>query len=146
MTPRTLSLINAAGCLALTVIVVTQWRRERTLAQANANLRSELDVVRDQAAGETRHRIALERDIAVLKESIEATQVAAESSATALAEKDLLSTALHDELAAARAQVTAWEAALKARDERIRTLDADLIATRKRLDDAVSRLKAAGAR
>ena len=143
MTARTLPIINAIGCLALTIIVIAQWRKERVADGNLTALRSELATAKTQAAGEAAHRAALERDIVVLKETIAATQQAAESSAHALTEKDALAIRLQAELDAARAQVTAWEAALKERDDRIRSLDADLAATRKRLDEAVARLKAA---
>lgn len=143
MSPRTLSILNAIGCLALTAIVITQWRKERISEGTLATLRSELVTAKTQAADEAAHRTALERDIAVLKETIATTQQAAESSALALTEEVALANRLQSELDAARDQVTAWEAALKTRDDRIRSLDADLAATRKRLDEAVARLKAA---
>lgn len=146
MTPRALAIINAIGCLLLTALVVVQWRSERVMNGALGRLSAELATVNEQAAEEAKQRAALERDIAVLKETIEATQQAAESSARALVEKDALATRSQTELAAAREQVTAWEAALKVRDERIRSLDTDLSATRKRLDEAIVNLKAAGAR
>ncbi len=143
MTPRVLPILNAIGCLLLTGLVVAQWRKERTLDGTLTELRGDLATARQQAADETERRAALERDIAVLKESIEATQQAAETAARSLAEKDQVATRLQTDLTAAREQVTAWETALKARDERIRSLDADLAATRKRLDEAIARLKAA---
>lgn len=146
MTSRTLSIFNAVGCLLLTGVVIAQWRGERVLDGRLAALRTELGAAKSQAADEAKHRAALERDITVLKESIEATQQAAESSALVLADKDALATRLQAELDAAREQVAAWEAAIQARDERIRSLDADLSATRKRLDEAIANLKTAGAR
>ena len=146
MFPRVLPLLNAIGCLALTGLVVVQWRKERNLDGELAGTRTELATAKGQAAEESKRRIALERDIAVLKESIEATQQAAESSARAVADKDQLATQLQTELRAALEQVAAWEVAVKARDERISALAADLAATRKRLDEAIDRIKAAGAR
>ena len=97
-------------------------------------------------AEEAKRRAALERDITVLKESIEATQQAAEAAARSLAEKEQATTQLQTELSAAREQVTTWEGALKARDERIHALEENLAATRRRLDEAIAKLKAAGAR
>jgi capsule polysaccharide export protein KpsE/RkpR len=82
----------------------------------------------------------------VLKESIEATQQAAESSARNLAEKDQLVNQLQTANASAREQVAVWEDAVKQRDERIQALDADLGKTRARLDEAIQRLKESGAR
>ncbi len=146
MASRALPILNAIGCLALTGLVVAQWQREHRLDGTLARLRSELATAKNQAAEEAKRRAALENDISVLKESIEATQNAAESSARLLAEKGEHTTRLEADLNTAREQVTAWETALKARDERIRTLDSELTASRKRLDEAIARLKSAGAR
>jgi len=143
MISRALPVINAIGCLALTAVIVAQWRKERALDAVLAGLRYELAAANDQTAAESRRRATLERDIAVLKQAIEATQQAAESSAGELAEKDELASQLQADLAAARTRVTTWETALKARDDRIRLLDKDLAATRKRLDEVIAKLKAA---
>jgi chromosome segregation ATPase len=146
MTPRTLVIINTIGCLLLTALVVVQWRGERKLDDTVATLRTQLAAAANQAAEDAKHRAALERDIAVLKESIEATQKAAESSTRALAEKEVLAERLQTELTAATEQVAAWEVALKARDARILSLAAEIDTTRKRLDEAIAKLKEAGAR
>ena len=146
MKRRALPILNAIGCLALTVLVVVQWRHERLRDATLAGLAAELAAAHEQAAGEAKRRAAVERDIAVLKEAIEATQRSAESAARSLTEKEQAATQLQTELVTAREQVATWEAALKARDERIRTLDANLASTRKRLDEAIAKLKAVGAR
>ncbi len=146
MTPRALVIINTIGCLLLTALVVVQWRGERELDETVATLRTQLSTAANQAAEDAKHRAALERDIAVLKESIEATQKAAESSALALAEKDALAERLQTELTAATEQVAAWESALKTRDERILSLSSEIESTRKRLDEAITKLKEAGAK
>ncbi len=146
MNSRLLPVINLVGCLALAGLVVVQWRREHVLDMATAGLRKELAESRAQTAEEAERRAALERDIVVLKESMEATQLAAETSARNLAAKQQLAGQLEAELAAARQQVTAWEQALKQRDERIGALDAELAKTRARLNEAVARLKEAAAR
>ena len=145
MNPRALPLINAIGCLALTGLVIVQWRKERTLEGSLRNLKSELSATQDKADGESRRRTALERDIEVLKEAIAATQQSTERATRDLAEKDMQASRLLAELNAAREKITLWEAALNARDERIQSLDANLSATRKRLEEAIAKLKAAGA-
>ena len=143
---RALPILNAIGCLALTGLVVVQWQRERATNAASVVLRDELAAANARATAESERRAGLERDLAVLKEAITATQQAAETTASELTEKTKLATAMETELAAAREQVTAWETALKARDERIATLTGDLTATRQRLTEAIARLKAAGAK
>jgi chromosome segregation ATPase len=105
---------------------------------------SELASARAQSAEDSKRRTALERDITLLKESIEATQVAAEASARTLVEHDQAASLLKEKLAAASAQVAVWETAIKTRDARIRSLNEDLAAARQRLDQAIAKLKAAG--
>jgi len=142
---RALILINAIGCLALTGLVVVQWRKERATSERMVRVMAESAAANERAAEEGKRRAALERDIATLKETIDSIQKSAETSADAFAQKDQLANQLDAELKAAREQLTSWEAALKARDERIRTLDSNLAATRQRLDEAIRKLKAAGA-
>ena len=146
MKSRVLPILNAVGCLALTALVVIQWKREHQSGIATAALRKELAASRFETAEESKRRAALEHDITLLKESIEATQQAAEQSARALEEKEHLVTTLQSELAAAREQVVAWEEAIKQRDERITTLTGQLDQTRKRLDEAIARLREASNR
>ena len=146
MNARVLPILNAIGCLVLTGLVAVQWLKERALNQDIDGLGNQLSEARRQAADEASRRSALERDIAVLKEAIESTQRAAETAAGDLAAKQQLADKLQADLTAATGQVAAWEAALKERDERIRQLDSDLAAARQRLDEAIAKLKAAGAR
>jgi chromosome segregation ATPase len=146
MKSRFLPIINAIGCLVITSLVVVQWQAERASDAAIAKLRRELAESREQTAEESRRRSALERDITVLKEALEATQQAAESATRESAEHQERASRLSGEVDAARDQVTLWETAIAERDERIRKLDSDLKETRERLDQAVERLKAAGAR
>jgi chromosome segregation ATPase len=146
MNPRTLPILNGIGCLALTGLVFAQWRKERTLDSALIGVRTQLAAAQDQASSEAKRRAALERDIAVLKEAIEGTQRAAESSARSLAEKDERLTQVQGELSAALAQITRWQAAIEARDERIRLLDTHLATARQRLNEAIAKLKTVEAR
>ena len=146
MNLRALPILNAIGCLALTGLVVAQWRKERSLDGALAGMTSQLAAAREQSAAESHRRAALERDVAVLKESIESTQQSAEASARSLADAAQATTRLAAELAAARQQLAVWQAAIVARDARIHSLTVDLTAARQRLDEAVAKLKTAAAR
>lgn len=140
-----ITLLNAIGCLVLTAVIITLWQRERSDRASITSLRSELNLAAAEAAKADELRSALERDISVLKESIASAQTDAETANRNFAEKNQLAIQLQDELGAAREQIIAWEIALKDRDERIRSLDADLSAARKRLDEAIAKLKASGA-
>ena len=143
MNARFLTIINTFGCLALIGLIVSQWGRERSLGFRLESTTRQLAAAREETTRESARRAALERDIAVLKEAIEATQSAAESTTRELSEKSTLATGLQTELDTARTQITAWEEAVKTRDQRIRELGDDLAATRKRLDQAIARIKAA---
>ena len=146
MSPRALSIINAIGCLVLTGVVVVQWRKERSIRSELTQAKAGLALSLQQTDEEAKRRMALERDIGVLKESLEAARKAAESSSRDLVERSTANDALQAELTAARKQVAAWETALTARDARIEELSADLAAARRRLDEAIAKLKASGAR
>ncbi len=153
MKARLLPILNAVGCIALTVLVIVQWRNEHQSRLVNQDLRKQIAAAQTRAIEDAKHRAALERDIALLKESLEAIQLAAEKSAadaekfaTALQEQEKINQTLTAELAAARGQLAAWEQAVAQRDERIETLDAELARARQRLEEAITRLREAGAR
>jgi chromosome segregation ATPase len=143
---RILPILNAIGCLVLTGLVAGQWLRERESNQSLAATQGELIAAKEFSSSETKRATALERDIAVLKESIEATQKSAEEAARAAATKATEASTLEAEIAATREQIKTWEAAIAQRDTTLRNLDAELTATRKRLDAAIAQLKVAGAR
>lgn len=143
MIPRILPILNALGCLAMLVLVVVQWGRERDTGRRLDDANRSLAISRGEtSAAQTRIRL-LENDIAALKESVEATQKSAESTARELTESSVAAGNLRTELDAMRARVVEWETAVKQRDERIRELNRDLEATRKRLQEAIDRIKAA---
>jgi hypothetical protein len=146
MKARVLPLINAIGCILLTVLVVVQWRSDHESRLARQNLLKRIAAGEARAAEDARHRAALERDIALLKESIEAGQQASEKAASRLERSQQMNEALQSEMTEARGQLEAWEKAVAQRDERIKTLDAELVRTRKRLEEAIARLREAGAR
>lgn len=123
-----------------------QWNKERALDGTISQLRSELSEARAAADVQRQRMASLERDISVLKESLEATQQAKEVATRALEEKEAAGELLVGELAAVRAQVALWQEAIAGRDEKIRELGEELVATRARLDTALLRLKEAGAR
>lgn len=138
---RILPVLNAIGCLILIGLVVGQWKKEHTLVRQTVVLEGQLGAAREQAAADAARATALERDIAVLKESLEAVQKSAEQSAAALETKEIEASGLQSESIAAREQLKVWEEAIAARDTRLRELNQNLTATRARLDEAISKLK-----
>ncbi len=137
-----LPILNAIGCLALAAVVAMQWQREQILDLTLTNLRVELATAYDEASSEKKHVNDLERDIAVLKETLSTTQQSAAAAAHTLADQATQIPSLQADLTAAREQVKTWQAALAERDEKLRALDAELIATRQRLTEAIAKLKA----
>jgi chromosome segregation ATPase len=142
MTSRSLIFWNAFGCLLLAAVVVVQWSRERRLNEQLHGAQTALATARDQLVDAIEKRIGLERDIKLLKESLESAQQALETSVKESVSHKEQADLLLKEVAEMRQQVAIWEDAVKSRDERIQDLDGQLIATRQRLDEAVKRLKA----
>lgn len=141
-----LPILNTIGCLVLTGLIVSQWARERTHLGDIQQLKSQLVVSEQKLANEFKQSTGLEKDIAALKESIELTRKGNEQAAIDLIAQTRQAEQLQAELNAAHEQVAAWEAAINERDSKLLHLDADLTATRQRLNEAISKLKAAGAR
>lgn len=141
-----LPILNAAGCVVLAAVLVAQWFKERKLDDTVEELRTELRVARDQTAADTERIAGLDRDVVALKESLEATQTAANEAARAMAEMQAKHQTLEADAAAAAEQVKTWQDAIAERDEKLVSLNDDLTATRKRLDQAIAKLKEAGAR
>ena len=146
MKSRVLTLLNAGGCLVLTGVLGLQWAKEKSLRSDFNRTTGKLHAANALAADEVKRSAALERDIAALKEAIEATRKTADQSAQALAETDNRSAALQAEIEAARSLTKTWQDAIATRDARLVELNAELTATRQRLDQAVTKLRSAGAR
>ncbi|MEO8615319.1 MAG: hypothetical protein ABI600_09275 [Luteolibacter sp.] len=146
MKSRFLPIVNAIGCLVLTGLVVAQWAKERTHLREIQQLQSQLVLSEQKLADEFKQSAGLEKDIAGLKESIDLTRKSSEQAAISLIDQARLTDRFQAELSAAREQVNAWEASINERDAKLLRLNSDLIATRERLNEAISKLKAAGAR
>ena len=89
---------------------------------------------------------SLESDITDLKASLAATQKAAEEATLAGKTQIDQLQASSTERDALRLKVGEWETAIKLRDAALAEQNADLIALRKRLDEAIAALKKAGAK
>ncbi len=146
MKSRILPILNAIGCLVLTGLVVAQWTKERSHLGDIQQLQSQLVISKQKLADEFKKSAALEKDIAALKESIELNRKDSEQAAVVMIDQSRQTEQFQTELNTAREQIKTWEAAISERDAKIRQLNADVIATRERLDVAISKLKAAGAR
>lgn len=147
---RFLPFLNLAGCLLITGIILAQWLKERGLADRINTLDQQLVASREQYELEKKRAATLENDVAQLKESIESTVKARQEAETAMAKMIAEHQAQVATVATAnqsnQEQAKIWEKAIADRDEKIRTLNAGLTATRERLDEAIAKLKEAGAR
>ena len=147
---RFLPLLNLVGCLLISGIILAQWLKERGLNAKIDYLNRQLVFSREQSEAETKRATALEQDIVQLKDSIESTVKARKETEDAMAKMIADQKAQIDIVATAnqsnQEQVKIWEKSIADRDEKIRVLDAGLTATRARLDEAIAKLKAAGAR
>lgn len=146
MNARTLTWINAVGCLALVALIVVQWRGEHAADRDMAVLRTSLMEADAKAAEQSARCAALERDLQVLKEAAEQSGKAVESGKSAAMSRDARIAELEAALKQAGGDVGKWQAAIAQRDERIRKLEVELSEARRRLNEAVAKLKAAGAR
>lgn len=138
MITRFLPYLNTLGCIAITTIITIQWHGEHQQKQIIQDLNLTLaksQETEDQAKQKVQ---ALETDIAALKEALQATQQTANANAD---QQSKIASALDAEMTKARDQINKWQQAILERDERIRTIQQDLIATRQRLDQAIAKLK-----
>lgn len=140
---RTLSVVNLVGCLLLGGILIVQWVR-------NDNLQKERDSARvDKAAVEGQRDAALgdigvmQKDIGLLKESIESLSKESAAMQAEIGGKQDESAKLTADLEVARKGLDEWKLAVEERDKRIAELETNLKATRERLDQAIERLKKA---
>lgn len=156
---RTLPIVNAVGCVVLAGFILVQWFDGKSVAKDLHEARSQT-IVEKNARLEVEERAKLlQSDVEGLKSSIESIQASAEAAEKQLAEQSLQFDANVKALTDAQTKVKEWEEAVKARDEaialrdtklkeatdRLTELNASLVSTRRRLDEAVAQLKKAAA-
>ena len=88
----------------------------------------------------------LHSDLDGLKASVDSMKAEAEEAGKLLAEQAQQAGLLDAQALKIEEQRKLWEEAIKARDEKIAELNHSLVATRTRLDEAIAKLKQAGAR
>ena len=145
MNGRGLTLVNAAGCVILGLLLVLQWRKERALDGRIDELQASRVAAQDETAAARDHSATLEREQATLKESIASLQQALAASGQLLAQRDAQLAVEQQQVASMQDQLKTWQAAVALRDERIHALTTDLTNARRRLDEAIAKLKAAAA-
>lgn len=153
-TQRFLTISNFLGVLVLTAIVSWQWLREKKLHAEHGRTTAELAAANELTAEKSTRVGQLEDDVRQLKEAVTSTaeelrKKDAELQALAAdrAEKEArLATQTTTVAENAREKISAWEKAIADRDEKIKELGREISATRKRLDEAIGKLREAGAR
>ena len=149
---KVLPILNAIGCLFLVGFIVVQWKGAQVLdKQLRAAKLSERNIQNEKVEVEQRV-IQLQVDVDTLKGSIESMKLEAEAAKKKISEHDELVQHLHTALSFNFAYFNAFDQALADRDKaiadrnsRISDLNTSLVATRKRLDEAIDELKKAGA-
>lgn len=152
MKSRWFPIVNAAGCVVLCGIVAMQWRQNESRRAAYRQLQVQAHALEEQHDEALQKLDALNTDIDDLKQSLLQTQKAADEAALQNAEQAeqlLASNTACDQATterdAMRAQITQWETAIKERDQAIIERNEAIAALRKKLDEAISQLKKAGA-
>jgi peptidoglycan hydrolase CwlO-like protein len=159
-TARLLPVLNAIGCLVLVGFILVQWRGGQALSRELYESRSREILEKNARFDAEKLSRQLQADLDGLKASVDSIQQAAEVAEKELATKNEEIGKFATGLAQATEQIKTWEVAVKERDEAILKRDAaiaerdsklkelndQLVATRKRLDEAVAELKKAGAR
>lgn len=146
MTVKVLPILNAAGCLFLVGFIFVQWKGGQDLQSELHEARKNEILAKNEKVEIEKRTFQLQSDVDGLKASVESINKTAEEAEKALAEKSAQADALNTGLTQAQDQFKQWEEAIKARDAKIGELNTALVATRKRLDEAIAKLKEAGAR
>jgi len=145
-TSRILPIINVIGCFLVTGVVIGQWIKERRVSGEIKNLRAEMTSTQENYEKEHKRAEALQGDVNQLKDSVEAMAKAkVEFEASLAKDTEEHNARMQTENAHAQEQIQIWQKAIADRDEVIAKLNSNLSATRARLDEAVSKLKKAGA-
>jgi peptidoglycan hydrolase CwlO-like protein len=158
--PRVLPILNAVGCLVLAGFIVVQWFGGKMLSEELHQARSR-EIEEKNARFEAEKQVrTLQSDIAGLKQSVDSLRETAEAAENEVELKNEELAKFAAGMEEAQTKIAGWEQAVKERDEaigkrdealaardaKLKELNEQLLATRKRLDEAVAALKKAGGR
>ena len=140
-----LPILNAVGCGFLVVILVAQWKMSQELdKELRAARLAERNTHNEKIEVENRVTQLL-ADIDNLKATIDIMRKEADEAKKRIADGEVLANQLHTGLTFSLGNFEALELAVTERNARIAELNSSLAATRRRLDEAVERLKQAAA-
>jgi chromosome segregation ATPase len=143
---KALPILNAAGCLFLAGFIVVQWNSAQKLDKELRASRLNERNVRNEKVEIEKQVVQLQTDIDNFKASIELMKAEEEALKKKVADGELLVNQQHTGLSFNYAYFTAMDQAITQQNARITELNSSLSATRRRLDDAITELKKAGAR
>jgi peptidoglycan hydrolase CwlO-like protein len=158
--PKVLPIINAVGCIVLVGFILVQWFGGQLLSKELHEAKSR-EINEKNARFEVEKRVkTLQSDIEGLKGSVDSLRQAADDAQKLVELKDQDIAQFSAGLEEAKAKIVTWEQAVKERDEallkrdaalaerdsKLKEVNGQLVATRKRLDEAVAELKKAGGR
>ncbi len=143
---KALPILNAIGCLFLVCFIFVQWHDGQKLDKALRTARlSERNTQNEKVLVEQRV-VQMQVDIDTLKGSIESLKAGEVLLKKEIESGKELAHHQHTGLSFAAAHLTALDQAVTERNAKITELNSSLIASRKRLDEAITELKKAGAR
>lgn len=160
MNPKVLPIINAVGCVVLVGFILIQWFGGQLLKD-ELHEAMKREILEKNARFEAEKRAkTLQSDIEGLKNSVDSIRKAAEDAEKLVELKDQDIVKFSAALEEAKTKILTWEqavkdrddallkrdAALAERDSKLKEINGQLVATRRRLDEAVAELKKAGAR
>lgn len=143
---KVLPILNAIGCLFLIGFIFVQWHDAQKLDKDLRFARlSERNIQNEKVLVEQRV-VQMQVDIDMLKGSIESMKAGEEVLKKEIETGKEVIHHQHTGLAFCSAHLVALEQAVTDRNGKITEMNSSLVATRKRLDEAISELKKAGAR
>lgn len=160
MNPKVLPIVNAIGCVVLVGFILIQWFGGETLREKLVDTQKR-EIIEKNARFEAEKRAkTLQSDIEGLKNSVDSIRKQAEDAEKLVELKDQDIVKFTAALEEAKTKIGTWEQAVKDRDDalvkrdaaiaerdsKLKEINGQLVATRKRLDEAVAELKKAGAR
>ncbi len=153
MSVRPLPILNAIGCAVLMVLIVIQWKSGQSVEDKLRDSREQMALETKGRQDAEKRAVQLQSDVDGLKAAIDAMREGSERDRKTAEDAGKFASdkagevgALTIGLGKAQEQLKVWEESVKARDEKLKELNESLVATRQRLDEAIAKLKQAGAR
>lgn len=143
---KVLPILNAIGCLFLVGFIFVQWHDGQKLDKALRTAKiNERNIQNEKVLVEQRV-VQMQVDVDTLKGSIESLKAGEEQLKKEIASGKEVIHYQHTGLSFCSAYFIALEQAVVDRNAKITELNSSLVATRKRLDEAIAELRKAGAR